>query len=85
MIRQIIKALGYNSNQFEEQIYDNNVDLILCGHMWDVEHDIVLDILYNEFFDDVEGACDIVNMLEEKFEYSDYLYYAIVFRDQNIK
>ncbi len=83
MIRKIIESLGYDSKQFEEQIYSNEVDYTICGHMWDVKDDIVLDILYNEFFDDIYGACEIIDMLEEKFGYSADLHYAIVFRDRH--
>jgi hypothetical protein len=51
--------------------------------MWDVKDDIIIDILYNEFFDDIYDACEIIDMLEEKFGYSAYLHYAIVLRDRH--
>lgn len=86
MIRQIIESLGYDSSQFEEQIIRNDFDLFYCCHMWDVKDDIVMNILDNAFMDvddvcDVDGMCEIIDMLEDKFGYNEYLHHAIVFRD----
>lgn len=85
MIRQMIKELGYNSNLFEDQIIANEKHLAYFGQMWDIDDDIIMDILYNEFHDDVKGACEVVDMLEEKYGWNICLYWSIRFRDKEIK
>lgn len=81
MIRKMIKELGYCCDLFEDQIIANEKHLAYTGRMWDVDDDIVIDILYNDYHDNVIKAIQLINELEEKFGTdSIYLYYAIMFR-----
>lgn len=82
MIRKIIETLDHNSSQFEKQIIENEKHLAYTGRMWDVDDDIVIDILYNDYHDNVIKSIQLINKLEEKFGTDCiYLYYAIMFRN----
>lgn len=85
MIRKIIEKLGYDSNQYEKQIEQMEKHLTYTERLWDVDDDIVIDILYENYHNDIDGACDIIDTLEKEFGDTIYLYYALVFRDKHIK
>lgn len=82
MMEQIIEELGYDSEQFKDQIIINDLSLYYDGYMWDVKDDIIMNILDNDYHDNVIKAIQLINELEEKFGTDcEYLYYAIKFRN----
>lgn len=86
LLNEIIKSLGMEMDERMCRIqFWNDTAFFYEGRFWSLETDIVMDILYNEFHDDVEGACEVVDMLEEEFGWNQYLYWAIRFRDKERK
>lgn len=83
LLKQIIESLGFEmSEEICRVQYGNDTVFFYEGRFWDIDDDIIMDILYNEFFEDVDGACEIIDMLEEEFGWNQYLYWAIRFRDK---
>lgn len=85
-LKEIIESLGFEMTEEICRIqYGNDTVFFYEGRFWDIDDDIIMEILYNEFHDDVEGACQVIDMLEEKYGWNPHLYWSIRFRDKERK
>lgn len=88
-LKDMIESLGYSPDEFlanpsYKELWWNHIDVdddeIIPW--WNLEEDVVTDILYNDYHDNVIRAIQLINELEEKFGTDCiYLYYAIKFRN----